>query len=556
MADDFNANGMLINFLISNLYKKIKVPPTFHGQAKCVKEMLGNDIGGLVGALTDFQVSAANVNWSIRTGNDTLDDIMSRWLDTVNSGFNGKVPSGIQALATEYYKERWKGASFPILKILEWGEIDGFNVPTKMAFVEGSEIYTDTNKNAGDFVDLGDQKYYLGDKLDDANLLDVGCIITKPFGRWFDEYPPIYLIKNGVFYNWKLEQSLINKMSEILDQIIPYMLLIKKGTEGLALRKNVNYDNKQLKEVAQQLEELIQKTKDFQLSGKKANKTAIRASQFDEEIEHFIPNLETILKQELTTGMEKRQLAGLGFIDIANAVSSSRRESVLNPKAFIQETMNGIGDAQKGSGFAAVLKEVLVLVKEKNQARTKFSNASMRIIHSKPQIFMDKDFRDFLLSLYNRGLLSKKTLVEVGGDEIYSEEIDQREREARNGDEYTMYAPVTQNMETQGANDYLGSSNRDPNKDMTTTQDKIGPGAKQKYDMNVASIFEKDLVGSPYSSIAKLPDGVKKSLPRLKDQREWMAVWNASYHFYLGKFGDSKKAETMAFKTAWSKFKH
>lgn len=551
-----NLNGVFINYILSALYKKTVVPTDFHGQALAVKELMANDVSGLVGSLTDFQVGAANVNWYIKTGNPTLDSIMAEWLDSINSEFNGLVPSGIRALATEYYKERWKGASFPVLKILAWEEYQGFKLPSKLAFVDGSNIYSDSTKSIGEDIALGEYSYYLGSKKDNESKLDKGCIITKPFGRWYDEYPPIYLIKNGVYFNWKLLHSLKDKQSEVLEQILPYLMLVKKGTEGLAVNKNVNYDDAKLKAVVNQMEELMVKMNDYQTSDHRRSKTPLRVSQFDEEISHLIPDLKTILSAELSVGFEKGILAGEGFIDIADAVSSSRRESVLNPKAFIQEVNTGIGDGQDGSGFAQVMKDLMFVIKKQNENRTKYTNLNMRVMHSRPQIFMDKDFRDFLLSLYNRGTLSKKALVEVAGGEVYSEQVDERKREAKDGHEFFMFPPVTQNMEVQGDNDYLGSKSQDSEADMKTTQEKLGPDAKQKYSINKASIFIPGLEGAPYSSITKLPPAVKEALPTKKAQRQWMATWNSAYHFYLGKLGDNKKAETMAFKVAWGTAKH
>jgi hypothetical protein len=403
-------NDIFMNMLLSSLYKKCNVPTDFHSQALCVKELMGNDVTGLVGSLTDFQVNAANVKWYIKTGNDTLDSIMAKWLDTINSEFKGQIPSGINALATEYFKERWKGSSFPVLKILSWGEIEGFKLPTKMAFVDGSMIYSDSDKNNGDSINLGETSYYLGSNRLPKNKLSNGCIITKPFGFWYDEYPKVYLVKNGVYYNWKLMESLKNKQSEILDQIMPYLMLVQKGTEGLAINKNVNYDDAKLKKVVDQMEELMEKMNDVHMDGQRKSKTPIRVSQFDEKIQHLIPDLGTILKAELAAGFEKGMLAGMGFIDIANTVSTSRSESVLNPKAFIEEVRTGIGEKQDGSGFAQIMKDLLFVIKEQNDGRPKYNNLQMKVLHSQPQIFMDKDFRDFLLSMFNRGKLSQKAL--------------------------------------------------------------------------------------------------------------------------------------------------
>jgi len=552
MADTMN--GIVLNLILSSLYKKCVIPSEFHGQANAIKELMTDDVSGLVQSLTDFQVGAANVNWYIKTGNPTLDNIMAQWLDSINSEFNGKVPSGIKALASEYYKERWKGASFPVLKILGWGEVEGFKLPTKMAFVDGGNVYSGLDKKVSEFVNLEDQSYFLGSKKDKVNILDRGCIITKPFSRWYDEYPQIYLIKNGVYHNWKLLWILKDKQSQVLEQVMPYLMQVLKGTEGLAVNKNINYDDTQLKRVVGQMEELMEKMNDLHFEGKRKNKTPLRVSQFDEEIKHLIPDLKTILNVELSSGFEKGILAGLGFIDIADAVSSSRRESILNPKAFIQEVNNGIGASQDGSGFAQVLKDLMFVIKKQNDERPKYTNLNMRVLHSQPQIFMDKDFRDFLLSLYNRGSISKKTLIEVAGNQVYQEELEQRKDEAKSGAEYFLYPPVTQNQEAAGGNDYLGSKNSDPEKDMKVPAEKLGPDAKLKY--NKASVFFDGLEGSPYTSIAKLPDTVKKAIPSLKEQRKWLAVFNSAYNYFLGKTGDTKKAEVYGFKVAYSQTKH
>jgi len=541
-----NANGMIINYILSTLAKKNIVPSDFHAQASVIKNMMSDDVSGLVQSLTDFQVSAANVKWYIKTESDTLNSIMTEWLDTVNSEFNGKIPSGIRALSLEYYKERWKGASFPILKILSWGEIDGFQVPTKLAFVDGSNVYAETKRNS-EFIDLGDNRYYLGQNQDPENLLDSGCIISKPFGRWTDEYPPIYLIKSGVYHNWSMLASLKGKQSELLDQVLPYLLLVQKGTENLALQKGINYDDTKLKQVANQMDEMLNKLNDSHAEGKRKHKTPIRVSQFDEEIKHLLPDLGTILKAELASGFEKGILAGQGFIDIADAVSSSRRESVMNPKAFIQETRSGIGDGQDGSGFAQVMKDLMFVIKRQNKGRTKYNNLGMNVYHSQPQIFMDKDFRDFLLSMFNRGKLSQKTLIEVAGDQCYHEEVEQRKREAKSGNDFYMYPPVTQNQEVSGNNEYLTGKNQDPEKDMKVPEEKMNADTQMKY--NKASIDNLELAA--YKSITKLPKTVKEAFTSKKDQRKWLMTWNSAYAYALGKWNDVDRAETYAFSVAW-----
>jgi len=549
---DINSNGLFLNYLLSALYRRVIVPNDFHTQSIAIMEMMRNDVSGLVNSLTDFQVHAATgVEYHIHTGNNALDKILKEWLHSLNSEYNGKIPSGVHPLANQYYQERWKGSSFPILKIIDWSEQGGLLLPSKLAFVEGGSVYSRRVSLDQNYVDLCGYDYFLGRRRDDADKLEKNCIITKPFCRWHNEYPVPYLIKNGVYYNWKLIQSLKDKQAMILDQILPYLLTVQKGTEQLAIQKDINYDDDKLKKVAGQIEEVIQRMNDFQFDGQRKSKTPIRVTQFDEEIKHLIPDLGTILKQDLFTVFEKGILCGMGFIDVADAVSSNRKESILNPKAFIQEVNSGVTD------FAQIVKDMTLMIKNKNKDATKYTNLEWKVKTTKPQIFITSDFRDMMLSIYNRGGISKKTLVETVGDCDYHHEVEQRSHEAKSGDEWLMFPPVTQNVEQVGLmypenppDNPKGGSQKDTEKDMKTTQEKLSPDAKQKY--NKASIILDGLEGSPYHNIAQIPPEVKKHLPGLKAQRKWLATFNSAYSYQLGKTGgDKKKAETYAFKIAY-----
>lgn len=546
---DINVNGLFLNYLLSALYRKVIVPNDFHTQSIAIKEMMRNDISGLVQSLTDFQVQAAGaVPYHIKTGNDSLDETLKDWFHTINAGFNGKIPSGIHPLANQYFQELWKGSSFPILKVIEWDLIDGLKLPSKLAFLEGGSVYSRRNAIDQNYVNINGYDYFLGRRRDDEDKLDKNCIITKPFCRWHDEYPVPYLIKNGVYYNWKLIQSLKDKQAQILDQIVPYILAVQKGSEALAIQKDINYDDDKLKKVAGQMEELIQRMNDFQFDGQRKSKTPIRVTQFDEKINHLIPDLSIILKQELFVQMEKAILCGIGFIDVIDTATTSRKESVVNPKVFIQNTLFGIEQ------FCQISTDLCMMIKEKNKDKTKFTNLDWRVLHGKPHIFDTNDFKQTLLSIYNRGGLSKKTLVEVVGEENFEHEKHLREKEAKNGDEWVFFPPVVQNVEQQGLmypENPPTQKGSDPEADLKTTPDKLGPSQDVKMKFHKSSIMIDGLEGCPYRSIAKLPDAVKKHLPSLKDQRRWLATFNSAYAYQMGKTSDAKKAEVYAFKVAY-----
>lgn len=360
MSDNNNLN---LDFLLSSMLNRITVPTSFHGRASAVHEMLEDDVSGIVDTLTDFSVQSADVDWSIETGNDQFTQKLKNWLDNINRGYNGRIPRGISALAQEYFKERWKGSSFPILKIVEWQNWEGIKVPSKMFFVDGGSVHSKLIDNNSTTKKLIGYDYYLGSDMKEK--LDKGVIITNPYGRLFDEYPNPYLIKRGVYHNWKIIESLKNKETDILEQVIPYLLLIKKGFKGTTIDESKSYTNEELKVVVQQFRELMQEIKTNSV-GDKAVKSPTRATNFDEELTHLIPDLEAIFKPSLFTVAERNILSGMGFVDIAEAISSSRRESILNPKAFIQEVKKGVKDFK-----TSILTELIYQIIDQNKTAHK-----------------------------------------------------------------------------------------------------------------------------------------------------------------------------------------
>jgi broad specificity phosphatase PhoE/cation transport regulator ChaB len=211
----------------------------------------------------------------------------------------------------------------------------------------------------------------------------------------------------------------------------------------LALNQQKTYSQPELQEVVNQFQQLYENLRVMHLDDKQV-KTPMRVTNFDEEIKHLIPDLKTLFQTELFEQAERNILSGLGFIDIVQGVVSNRRESVLNPKAFIEEVNSAIAD------FKQILNTLLYLIAEKNDSHIKY-NASKLYISSTPvRSFMTDDFKDKLRTLYDRGGLSKRTFVELVGEVDYDTEKFRRENEAKQGDEYIMYPQLTQNVEDKG----------------------------------------------------------------------------------------------------------
>lgn len=556
MANDVNINGLFMNYLLSALYRKVIVPNDFHTQSIAVREIMRNDVSGLITSLSNYMIHCASVHYEIKTENENLNKALKEWLREINISYNGRLPSGIGALAQEYFKERWQGATFPILKIMQWDDNNdsGLMLPVRMAFVDGGSVYSLRTSIDQNYVDILGYQYFLGRKRDKQSLLGENCIITNPTGRWYDEYPVPYLIKNGVYYNFKIIQMLRDKQAQILDQILPYLLSIQKNTDQMFIQKGVNYDDEKLKKVSDQFNELIQRMNDFQFDGQRKSKTPIRVTQHDEKVTHIFPDLMMVLKEELTKTFEQNILAGFGFVRVADPLSSLRKETVLNPKAFIQEVKQGVED------FKGILRELVILIQQKNKSNVKYMGAEFRVSNTPISAFNTDEFKQTMRSLYDRGLVSKKLTTEVIGEANYAEQVEERKVEATKGDDYFMFPPVVTNVEQTGL-EYPDNPPKTPKgvknapalKDGVTTQDKISPVEKMNFK---ASILIDGLEGSPYKSIADLPDSVKKAFPNVKQRRTWLSNFNNSFHFYQGKFDDAKKAETLAFKTAWSHAKN
>jgi len=526
------ADGAFITWLLATLFKKIEVPTEFHDQARAVDYLIKRDVSGLVNSLTDFQISSANVDYEIQTESEELNKVLAIWLKNINKSYNGRVPKGIKALAEEYFKERWKGASFPVLKLMDWKPIgnSGFQVPTTMYFVDGGSIYSKKSENLKSLLKYD---YFLGSKANDK--LDKGVIITKPFSRWYEEYPVPYLVGRGIYQNWKLLEAIKSKQGQLIEQIIPYLMLLQRGDASFIKEGKVVTD-KDLKEVKKRIEELYK-----EIESSERPKVPLRATTFDEKITHLIPKLEDMFNVNITASVERNILAGLGFIDIVEAVTTSRRESVLNPKAFIEEVNKGVSD------FTKILEHVLDAILEVNKKHKKYANSEYYITHSPVRPFLTDDFKQELRLAWKNGVLSDRTYAEMVAEVDFRTEVFRRQKEAKDGTEMIMYPHITQNMEEQESmletlrnKELLGieDSPEDENEDGSPkSPDKIED--KDKFD-------KSSLEGAPYKTVKNLPSGVKNSMS-ISLQRVFLRAFNRAYNTY--------KSDERAFRIAWSVIK-
>jgi cation transport regulator ChaB len=504
----------------------IKVPVKYRDQVLVTKDILKSDVSGLVNSLLDFAISCALVNYSVETTNPNLTDLFKQWLGNLNSELRGKIPVGISALAKEYFRERWKGSSFLLLRSV-WEDKDGYIVPTKLWFVDGEDILID---NKSETVSIGSEKYNLKTSSKTQISIPVGpnerIFVQKPYDSWGTSYPTPYLIRRGIYRNLRLMEILTGKAEFIVGKALEYLLLLKKGTENLALagQSEFTYSSDDLKKVKENLETVLTERR-YQQG------VPTYATNFDTDVTHLIPEYDKALKQELYTPIERKILAGLGMIDVLQGVASTRKESVLNPRPFVAEVQNGIED------FKMMLTDIMqVMIQLNSVAHPKYFGQITKI-HSTPIThFITDELRTQLRSMYDRGTLSKQTYAEVVGDIDFSVELERRKGEMGEVNA-VMYPPVIQNQESSGDTPDVTKAPKTP--------DKTGPEAKNyKATLETADEQAKVLEGAPYQTITDLPSNVTNVLPA-EAQKVYMRVFNESY----------PKGEDYARKVAWTVIK-
>lgn len=531
---------MDLNSLLESLTSmSITIPKSFHSQVNAIKKMMIDDMSGLVQSLVDFYIdTASSVDYEFHTGNDNLDSILNDWLSSINLDFNGIVPSGVKALAEEYFKERWANSSFICLKILDWKQYgsakSGLLLPSKIVIADGGLIYADIKENETIKIDDLPEYYYGNQEKEKAEKLDKGVYLYKPFDRWFDIYPVPFLVRRGVLHNYLFIKTIKEKQSDILYKIIDYFLMIKRGTDSMVSNPKLGgYAalNESLKAIKDDMQTLINDL------AQATNRVPLRITTYDEEIMHMIPEFEKFMKPILISSAEKGILSGLGWIDVPDSAMSSRRESIINPKPAMEEVKKGIRD------FKAMLSEIVRLALMKNKKEhTKYASKKPELYNTSIMSFLTKDAKDHLRSLYDRGLLSKQTYLELVGDAVYVIEKFRREKEAKNGDEILMYPPIIVNSESD-ISDLESVKNAEFIENENVSEDKKGI-EKQNY--------QSSLEGSPYKTVNDLPEKVRKNIKSIELKRAFLQAFNNAYNEYLKRYGDKKKAETLAFKTAWS----
>lgn len=514
--------------LFSN--ESIKIPNDFHDKVSYIQKALNDDVSGLVNTILDFCINSALVDYKIETSNAKLTQLLTDWLQNINSDIRGTgIEVGINGLAKQYFIERWKNSSLCVLRTI-WEEKEigktSFILPTKLWFADGKDILVEDKDKS---KRIGTQKYIL--KSGDSNNPHITLpsskyehiFVQKPYSRWGDIYPTPYLIQRGIYHNLEFLRLLSTKGEYVVGKALEYLMILKKGSERLFTEKGVSYSEKDLKDIKDGLKKIAD-------DRKTEGGITTYATQFDTDIQHLIPEYSRILQQALYSPIEKKILAGLGLIDVVDTASSSRRESVLNPKSFIQEAYQGIAD------FKSLIRDVLETIKEKNDNRRKYMGNIIEITNTPIQAFITDGLRQELRLAYTYGQLSHKTYIETVCGMDYDLEVERRKLEDDKNIDEVLYPHLIQNKEGTGQ-DIPGEEPEEKEEDEEENDD-IPIDKKTDKDKYKMSNLEKSVIVKKKDGWHVLSEDRKKKLGGPYKTRKEALKRLRQVEFYKNKGGN------------------
>lgn len=427
-------------------HAKIEIPSDFKNRVNEIDVLLDNDYTGVVKTVYEFMISTATVPFTFVTDNENLSNMLQNWSDNeLNFDVNIDIPKGLRDLSTQYYRERWR-SSFIVLNIA-WDKIDGYVLPSRMWFSDSKGISVEGKVNT-----LDGKKYSFGDKqlisTDDRTVL-----IRKPFSANYSISTTPYLVSKGVLYNSKVKEALVKKQADILEEIIPYLLLLKAGDANL-LQKNMltNLDSD-----LDKLKDSLKKYKrDYAYRTQEGD--SILKGRYDLSVEHFIPELGKIFNEGIIKPVNWNILAGLGLIEL-EGFSGSRQEAIWNPKVLVEEIVDAVLDWQ------LMLEEVVQLIIKKNASlHRKQMNKDIRLVPGVIKAFLTDDMKKLVKDYANTGQLSVQDSFEAlpfGFDF----EINRKRRlqERDRGDEDLFFPRVILNQDSNTRMDTPTRPNMTPN---------------------------------------------------------------------------------------------
>jgi len=502
-----------VHYLL-NQNANLTPPSGFEQQVLACRGMATNDVTGLVSTVIEFVEDAVSeVKFRIETDNPNLTKILNSWLSSINEKDSKYIETGFTAFVKQYVREKFL-SSFNIVKY-KFNKFSVLRLPTTLYLEDSSKVIALEGST-------GLKQRY---SLDGDNEIQ-NAFIRKD-GAWYETFPVPFLIRRGVWANYTLKKKIKDETADVLKKLLWYLFLFKKGNPSTTGYKAPDYEA-----IGDDLENVLQGAKNSVATGK----TPSYLGDLDTEAEHVMPDLTKILNTTIYSQIDKDILAGLGLVDIVQSIGSTRREAILNPKPLVQKTKSMILEIE--ALLYDMLKEVVKINKPIHPKYFK-NLTKIRIIKTPLKAFWTQDFREFVRSLYDRGLLSYATTLESYGFDLETE-VARRGNESKDGLEILLYPPVTQNREG------TGEDATDPN---IEEEEKITPDKKGIEKENFKSTSLED---SKYKKVTDLPPRVKDHMT--KDlAKTFMLVVNKALEDNSDKTG--KELDAIAFKKAWKVIK-
>lgn len=511
--------------VIDSLYQKhakIEIPSNFKDRVSMIDILLDNDYTGVIKTIYDFMVGTSTVPFTFVTDNTNLTNGLTNWANNqLNRNINLDTPKGLRDLSSEYFRERWR-SSFIVLNIT-WHKIDNYILPNRMWFSDPSNIIVDGKKSK-----LDGREYYFGKKEVKNKIItseNKTVLIRKPFDSLYKSYATPWLVSRGVLYNAQVKESLIKKQADILEEIIPYLLLLKAGDANMLQRNMLTNLDSELDKLKDSLKKY---RRDYKYRTSEGD--SILKGRYDLTIEHFIPELGKIFDEKIIKPVNWNILAGLGLIEL-EGFSGSRQEAIWNPKVMVEEVVDAVLDWQ------LLLEEVVQLIIDKNSdLHRKQMNKDIRIVPGVLKAFMTDNMKKLVKDYANTGQLAVEDSFEAlpfGFDFEISRKRRMQERER--GDEDLFFPRVILNQDNKERMDVPTRQNVTPN-EVPKKKKKDEEEAKKEEDLE-----------APYSNIDQLPDNIKNVLP-VAAQVIWLKAFNSALK--------QGKSEDSARKIAWTAVKN
>jgi len=383
LATELSWNTILSRMQSSN--DKLSVKPDFHSQVAQIDTLLANDKTGIVNTILEFMISSATVPFSFVTNTKKTTATLNNWAkNELNKNVAIDIPVGLLELSGQYYRERLR-SSFLVLNIV-WDKIDGYVLPSRMYFSNGGAVSVESKSNK-----INKRKYKINSKIlresDNKSI-----IVRKPYNLWHENYPTPYLVKKGVLFNALLKNELVSKQGIILEEILPYLLLLKAGDKDLMNKKMLGDLDKQLTE----LKDSLKQAKSNQKNRATAGDSVLKA-RYDVNVEHLMPDLSAIFSKDVVAPINNDILFGLGLVEL-QGFSSTRTEAILNPKVLIEEIIDCVKD------LTLLYKDVTRLIVEKNSSQ--LSKKTIRVIPGVIKPILTDNMKKLIKDFANTGQLS------------------------------------------------------------------------------------------------------------------------------------------------------